>query len=306
MRPGSLHPMNTDYYTRIRGILDPEAILKARAAIVGIGSGGGFIAEELGRLGLRLLLVDRPDERLETHNIVRHVLGMDALGRPKHAALAEHLKRVNPDAEVIPLGMDVAKDTDALASAIQSFEPDLIVSATDNQAARYATDRIARNLGVPVVGGGVYDGGVGGEIYLSEPPHACYGCISLKIRGRRMTPDTAKAEDYSNPNLPEHPTTIALRTDIAQIASFCTRFVLKRLFSPDVEAFGIPEGVNLAIFSNRRIAGVFEQSLAARFFKVEPHSSCMVCQPMEVLRSRDPSDLDLPPIVDEQPEGGVS
>ena len=90
----------TKYYRRVSQIFRPGQLRNKKVIIVGAGSGGARVASELGRLGVSVTLVDRPGELLEEHNIVRHVLGYDALGKPKIKALAQYIKNLNPNTAV--------------------------------------------------------------------------------------------------------------------------------------------------------------------------------------------------------------
>jgi hypothetical protein len=92
--------MNHNYYKRARSILRPDVLQNKRVAVVGCGSGGGRAATEFGRLGVPLLLIDRPGECLEEHNILRHELGYHSLDKPKTTELANHIRNYNPDAQI--------------------------------------------------------------------------------------------------------------------------------------------------------------------------------------------------------------
>ena len=63
----------------------------ARILLVGCGSLGAMVAEELVVAGVRNLTLVDPDS-FSAENLCRHVLGIDSLGRPKVEALKKHLK----------------------------------------------------------------------------------------------------------------------------------------------------------------------------------------------------------------------
>lgn len=270
--------MNDEYYRRVEGLVDAARLRTQRVAVCGVGSGGGFIAEELARLGFHLLLLDFEAERLEPHNIIRHLLGADHLGETKHRAVAEHLRRTCPMATVSSVGIDVVQEHDRLLTVFREFRPDLIVAATDNEGSKFALDQIARVLGIPVIGGGVYNGGVGGEVYLSEPHSACYGCIFEKLQPGNAHRHAPVSVDYTNPGQPQLSASSALRLDILQIAALTVRMVLRRLLAAEgEEAFGMPANANVVIFANRRMPGVFERGLTPRWYRVVSARGCLIC-----------------------------
>ena len=102
---------HNDLFKRTEAILKPEIAGEEVWALIGSGSGGGRVAEEAARFGVRrIILVDRPGEKLEEHNIIRHVLGYRDLGRLKVEALRDHLLNINPECQVETVSLDVVKD----------------------------------------------------------------------------------------------------------------------------------------------------------------------------------------------------
>src|ERR1051326_6429429 len=120
------------YFKRVRGILRPEALQKTRVVVVGCGSGGSRAATELGRLGVELLLIDRPGECLEEHNILHHELGYRSLGKPKTTELAEHIRNYIPETEIATAECDVTLEQDRFESLILAQKIDLILDCLDN------------------------------------------------------------------------------------------------------------------------------------------------------------------------------
>lgn len=76
-----------------------------KVAVVGCGAVGGHVAVELVRAGvLQLVLLDF--DRMLPENAFRHVLGNAAVGKSKAVALAEHITRTFPYAEVEAIAAD--------------------------------------------------------------------------------------------------------------------------------------------------------------------------------------------------------
>lgn len=266
-----------EFYKRVRGLLSPEKLRQRRAVIVGTGSGGARVAEELGRLGVELLLVDRPDELLEEHNIIRHPLGYDSLGKPKNAEMARRIQGLNPAARVRAVDVDVTTASVCFAELVDEFRPHLIAACTDNTQSKFAIELVARPRRIPVIGGGVYDGGVGGEVWISRPEGSCYGCIAEHLQVLRRPTDQKKSIDYNDLDVDEIRSTCALNLDIAQIALLHARVCLHRLVDGEPDLLGLPPEVNFITFANRVVAGVFEQPFTAKFFALARHPACLIC-----------------------------
>jgi len=271
--------MNRDeYFKRAKGILKPDALRDSTIAIVGLGSGGGRIVEESVRWGIkRMLLLDRPGERMEEHNVPRHVLGYSSLGRLKTEALRDRLWDINPDCEVIAVSLDVSQDPEALYGIVRQC--DLVFLCTDNEPSKHAVNDAVVRARIPMVFAAAFDGGCGGEVGRVMPGEACYACMAtyLRISSKLPAPEEVTF-DYSNPNNPDLNSTSALNMDIAQIALLQARVGLITL----LELAGQPnigqlEG-NYLIFGNRAVEGVFPRMLHSEFWTIKRNPSCMVCQ----------------------------
>jgi molybdopterin/thiamine biosynthesis adenylyltransferase len=267
----------TDYYKRVNQIFRPELLRTKRAVVVGVGSGGSRVASELGRLGVSLTLVDLPGELLEEHNVVRHVLGYDSLGKPKTNELARHIRNVNPSTIVECVEMDVTANHTEFKHLIQDVRPDLLLACTDNQASKHSINAVAVQMGIPVVGAGVFDGGIAGVVYLTRPGAPCYGCIASELQLKDSAPKKALNIDYNDLDLAEIRSTSALNLDISQIALIHARVALNILLSGEVDLLGLPPVVNVIVFANRRVPGHFERPLHGEFFHIKKLPDCLVC-----------------------------
>ena len=270
--------MNTkNYFKRARHILRPEALQKKRVAVIGCGSGGGRAAAELGRLGVALLLIDRPGECLEEHNILRHELNYLSLGKPKTTELANHIRNYNPDAQIATAECDVILEPRRFESLILSPRVDLILACTDNQASQHGINALAVRHSIPVVGAGVYDGGVGGHVCRTGPGEACYACIADHLNLRAETQDKPATIDYSSPDLNGLRSTSALYLDIAPIALIQVRTALQVLLGNKTDLTGLPPQVNLIIFANRTHPKAFPRPLHADFRIIPRNPACLIC-----------------------------
>lgn len=266
----------TLFYKRLPKHLRPAKLRRYLVLIVGLGSGGSQIVVYLGRLGIMLLLVDRPGERLEEHNIFRHVLGYDSLGKSKHTELKRHIANLNPETKVTCVDLDVVASSQEFETLVRRSKPDLIVVATDNAQSRHAVDAVAVRQGIPTVGAGVYDGGIGGEVYLTRPGAACYGCLAAAMNLEKVPAPKPGNLDYNNLNLDEVRSTCALNLDIEQIALIQARVALGVLLN-DSQLTGLPPEVNFIVFNNHGMPAPFARPLHAEFFHLQRDPDCLTC-----------------------------
>lgn len=266
-----------EFYKRVGPVFRPAVLKRKRVVVVGVGSGGSRVATDLGRLGVGLILIDRPGERLEEHNIIRHVLGYDALGKLKLTELARHIRNFNPATAVECVELDVTAQPEAFSTLVEQMRPDLLLACTDNEQSKHVVDAAAVRLGLATVGAGVYDGGIGGEVYLTRPGVACYGCIAAHLQLERRPSAKPASIDYNDLDLDEVRSTVALNAEISQIALIHARVALNLLLAGESDLLGLPPEVNLIVFANRAVPGCFARPLHAEFFHIERQNDCLVC-----------------------------
>ncbi|HOX02160.1 MAG TPA: ThiF family adenylyltransferase [Candidatus Paceibacterota bacterium] len=266
-----------EYYRRIQAVVRPEQLHGRKVMVIGLGSGGSRLAAELGRLGLDLCLVDRPNERLEEHNVIRHLLDYRSLGELKTQAVAEWIRHRNPWTRVQTLDLDVVAQSEQLAAALEERHPDLIAVCTDNLESQFAVNILAVQRGIPEVGAAVYDGGVGGEVYCVRPAQACLGCIAAHLQLQRPEPRTDLNIDYNQLDRDELRSVGALNLDIEQIAILQTRMALQLLLGTATDLTGIPPDVNLLVFANRTGNPPLNRPLHAEFFRIPANPDCLIC-----------------------------
>ena len=121
-----------------------------RIGIVGCGGTGSSVAEQLVRLGARhLLLVDA--DTLGPSNVTRVYGSTPAdVGRLKTEVLAEHLRRIAPDASCRTItGMSTSKSVARTLAAT-----DLLFGCTDDNAGRLVLSRLGAYYLVPMIDNG--------------------------------------------------------------------------------------------------------------------------------------------------------
>ncbi|MEU3829792.1 ThiF family adenylyltransferase [Streptomyces sp. NPDC029080] len=138
------------------GVLAPE-LRGSRVAVVGVGALGSFIADMLVRSGVRhLTLID--DDVVMPGNLVRHLVGPDAVGLPKAEAVKQHLVRHN---EALVGGIDTINR--ALTSGADAVDllrnHDLVVNATADFATTALLHVSALSLGTRVLSAALQNDG---------------------------------------------------------------------------------------------------------------------------------------------------
>ncbi|WP_445525766.1 ThiF family adenylyltransferase [Streptomyces cyslabdanicus] len=117
--------------------------------IVGAGAVGGFLAEELARIGFSPLRLVDPDT-LVVENLIRHPLGAPALGQPKALALAGKIRRDFPSCDARGHQADFLElPEDRQRSLVGGA--DVVVAATDSAVCQRHVNRVALAVGRPAV-----------------------------------------------------------------------------------------------------------------------------------------------------------
>ncbi|MYS52602.1 ThiF family adenylyltransferase [Streptomyces sp. SID6013] len=189
--------------TRLRSGADTEAARSARAgvlatelreskvAVVGVGALGSFIADMLVRSGVRhLTLID--DDVIMPGNLVRHLVGPDAVGLPKAEAVKRHLVRHN---EAPAAGIDTLNS--ALTSGADAVDHlrnhDLVVNATADFATTALLHVSAVTLGTRVLSAALQNDGRTYRIDVLPPIDAAAPLPPSTIRADTEAPQLFEA-----------------------------------------------------------------------------------------------------------------
>jgi molybdopterin/thiamine biosynthesis adenylyltransferase len=83
--------------------MDQLTLFRSSVAVVGCGGLGGYVVEELARLGVGRIVVIDPD-LFEEHNLNRQLFSSPSnLGRPKVEAAAARINEINPAVTLVPV-----------------------------------------------------------------------------------------------------------------------------------------------------------------------------------------------------------
>jgi molybdopterin/thiamine biosynthesis adenylyltransferase len=124
---------------------------RSTVAVVGCGGLGGYVIEELARLGVGQLVAIDPDV-FEEHNLNRQLLSSPAvLGLNKAQAARRRVADINPGVVVRPVEVAFSPQTaDVLFAGV-----DVVVDAADNVPIRLQLADECSRLNVPLVHGAI-------------------------------------------------------------------------------------------------------------------------------------------------------
>ena len=155
-------------------IAGQEALLNARALVVGLGGLGSPVALYLAAAGIgALTLVDH--DTVEVSNLQRQIIhDQHSLGMAKVESAAQRIHAVNPDTDVRTIAAKL--DDAALREAVG--EADVVLDGTDNFAVRYAINAACIAERTPLVSGAAIR--MEGQIAVFDPREVdspCYQCL---------------------------------------------------------------------------------------------------------------------------------
>ena len=227
-------PDKADIFDRVRGIFETAVLAGRSVAVFGLGSGGSLILRELTKCGIsKFLLIDY--DRLEVGNICRHECGLSDVGRLKVNAMRDHVLDRNPSADITTLQLHIDGNTqEELSAALQEFNPNVVVCATDNRASRLIVNRICVLTGIPAIYAGVFRRAYGGQVLRVIPRLTpCYQCFISALPAMASdreisTEDAANQIAYSDLAVAIEP---GLSNDIAPIALLVAKLALMELLA---------------------------------------------------------------------------
>lgn len=150
-------------------IEDQLRVFRSRVAIIGCGGLGGYLVEELARLGVGTLVLVDPDV-FEEHNLNRQLLSSVArLGSAKVQAGRDRVAEINPAVTIAAhqVSLGVANGRTLLSGC------SAVVDGLDNVLVRRELATLCRDLGLPLVHGAIA---------------GWYGQVTVQMPGGDITP----------------------------------------------------------------------------------------------------------------------
>jgi molybdopterin/thiamine biosynthesis adenylyltransferase len=148
---------------------DQLRLFRSRVAVIGCGGLGGYVVEQLARLGVGTLVLVDPDV-FEEHNLNRQLLSSPAhLGRAKVEVGRERVAAVNPAVTVVAHRVAFARENGRELLAGSSA----VVDALDNVLVRRELAATCRALALPFVHGAIA---------------GWYGQVAVQLPGGDLSP----------------------------------------------------------------------------------------------------------------------
>jgi molybdopterin-synthase adenylyltransferase len=130
---------------------DQLKLFQSTVAVIGCGGLGGYIVEELARLGVGRLKAVDPDV-YEEHNLNRQLMStIETLGQSKVAATAARIALVNPAVQVLPFQDYLNRENGSMLLS----GADVAVDALDNITTRLELADLCEDCGIPLVHGSI-------------------------------------------------------------------------------------------------------------------------------------------------------
>ena len=227
-------PDKSELYTRSKGLLEVGALEKKHVLIVGLGSGGASIAVDLAKAGVgNFTLIDF--DRVELHNISRHIAGVNELGRLKTNVVRDAILAKNPYANVDVYPVDMNKELELIENEVK--RTDLVIAATDSLNSRYRLNSLINQYKKVGLFGRAITRAEGGDVLRVRPGGPCYACLkgSQWFNDEEEISDLARARRegiipaYTSEEDAQAMVQVGLATDIAPINTMVVKLAIQEL-----------------------------------------------------------------------------
>lgn len=267
--------MNWDRVERLIGQENLARLATSRVGIVGLGSGGGFVAQSLAMSGVgQFVLVD--DDDIEANNIVRHVADLSYLGQPKVLAVRDLILRRNPHAQVEIYHGRIESQPTLLDNL------DVLVVGVDSERVKFLINDLARLKQLTAIYAGVYERGEGGDVVIIHPDQdsPCYACWASNLReGVQISVNEHHTLDYGmigeSGTLEAEP---GLWLHVVRVAATQADLTINYLLRDTPNYLQLP--ANTVILANRFLEimeGTLTPPYSAMWVNIEHDPSCLVC-----------------------------
>ncbi len=266
-----------DRVERLLGSDNLARLAKVRVGIVGLGSGGGFVAQSLAMSGVgNFVLVD--NDTIDEANIVRHVADRSHLGQPKAEAMHDLILARNPNAQTDVRTGKIEDHMDALNGL------DVLIVGVDQEQVKYVINEACLGLNLTAVYAGVYERGEGGDVVIIQPntdTEPCYACWAAELREGLAMGDITDGDELDYGMIGENGTLDAepgLWLHVVRVASAQADVALNYLLLGS--AIHEPMPGNTVIMANRHleiIEGAMTPPYGAVWTTIRRDPDCLVC-----------------------------
>ena len=208
------------------------SLREKRVAVVGCGGLGGYIIEQIARLGIGHITVIDGDV-FDESNLNRQLLStVENIGQAKVLAARERINKVNPDIKVVIHNLFLNKDN--ALDLLQNH--DVICDALDNISTRILLQTNASQLHIPVVYGAI--AGWYGQVTTLFPGDSIPGSLF------RTDLNSSIEQELGNPSFTSGLVASIQVSEVVKILSgkgkcLRNRFMLIDTLEHDIEVFDL-------------------------------------------------------------------
>ncbi|NDJ85389.1 MAG: ThiF family adenylyltransferase [Chloroflexi bacterium] len=292
-----------DRVKRLLGQDTMDHLARQTVAVVGLGSGGGYVAVALAMTGVRkFVLVD--DDILDAHNVVRHIADQRDVGRPKVAVVGDLIRHRNPEAEIQQIHGRI-EDHFAVLDTV-----DMVVVGVDSEGSKFSLNEACLERHLTAVYAGVYERGEGGDVVTIYPYKGpCYACWASALREGNVSPSPDDAdEDLDYGQLRADGTLAAepgLWLDVVRVANTQASVTLNSLLAGTPARRDLPANtVILASQPLEILEGHLTPPFSAEWVDIARNPSCLVCGTLQTRQSE--ADISLDALLNETGEADTS
>lgn len=267
--------MSWDRVERLIGSDNLARLAQKRVGVIGLGSGGGFVAQSLAMSGVgKFVLID--DDMLEAANVTRHVADHRYVGRLKVDAVADLIRQRNPQAQVEVRQGRIEAHMDALDDL------DIVIVGVDGENPKYVINDACLHRNLTAVYAGVYERGEGGDVVIIRPYNGpCYACWAAELREELAAVKNVGEQDLDYGMIGPEGTLEAepgLWLHVTRIASVQADIALNELLSGTSVYRSMPGNtVILANTSLEIIDGQVSLPYSAVWATIDRNPDCLVC-----------------------------
>lgn len=175
IKPVSIQRLDREYLVKRGG--NGETYFNKNGLIIGCGSVGGFIIEELVRAGFTdLSIVD--NDKLSEENSYRHFIGFEHLYQPKVEAVKKRIEKLFPHSNIEAINDKIERLISNRKIDLRSYQ--FIVVATGNVTVNHFLNEliISKFSGLPIFFSWNEPYGLGGHVLSTNiASNGCYQCI---------------------------------------------------------------------------------------------------------------------------------
>ena len=229
--PVDLIDLKDNLFKRLGSLGIRNNLVDKKVALLGVGSVGSTASTQLAKAGITNLLLIDPD-KLEVHNIIRHICDLSDLGRYKSDAVKDKLLMINPDIKVDSLKSDFVRDYDEVCKILKNV--DLLIVSTDTPDSRQLANIASMKLEIPTIYISLHERARSGSVYRIIPGKTgCRSCIGDGKWDNEFIPGTTDYSDAKNErDILFQP---GLDSDISLVTMIGIKMAISTLLHPEEE-----------------------------------------------------------------------